>query len=61
MSGGRSRWVQVTCSYCGRTFEMLDTALRERLKRSQSGNLYCDSSCFAMSQMGTRRVLLPPK
>lgn len=38
---------QVVCPHCGKTFSLLKSVIKTRLKQSLSGSLFCSRSCGA--------------
>lgn len=48
----KAEWTKVKCGYCGKEFEKSPAHIKQRLKNSKSGNLFCSYSCSKRSSLG---------
>ena len=46
--GKRVARTQISCSYCGKTIELLPSKVRVLRTTSESGHLFCDRSCSSL-------------
>jgi hypothetical protein len=48
-------WTTVTCGWCSKTFKLLPSTHRTRLKNARGGKLYCSLNCAGDARVKRER------